>query len=68
MEKVLIKYVFKEGVWSAETKDFGIGYSHSDFETARKVITESVHFYYEDIYPEIEIIEVIPQSQEQSVI
>jgi hypothetical protein len=68
LEKVLVTYVFKEGEWSAETEDFGIGYTHPDFETARKVITESVNFFYEDISPKIEIVEVIPHAQNQSVI
>ncbi len=68
MEKVLVTYIFKEGEWSAETKEFGIGYSHPDFETARKVITESVHFFYEDTPTEIEIVEVIPHAQNQGVI
>lgn len=68
MEKVLITYVFKEGEWSAETEAFGIGYSHPDFQTAQKVIRESVNFFYEDRLPEIEIVEVIPHAQNQSVI
>ncbi len=68
MKKVVVTYSYDEGQWSADTEDFGIGYSHSDFETARKVITESVNFFYEDTNPEIEIVEVIPQAQNQSVI
>jgi hypothetical protein len=68
LKKVVVTYSYDEGQWSADTEDFGIGYSHSDFEIARKVITESVYFFYEDTYPEIEIVEVIPQAQNQSVI
>lgn len=68
MKKVVVTYSYDEGQWSADTEDFGIGYSHSDFETARKVITESVNFFYEDTNPEIEIVEVIPQAQNQNVI
>lgn len=68
MKRVVVTYSYDEGQWSADTEDFGIGYSHSDFETARKIITESVNFFYEDICPEIEIVEVIPHAQNQSVI
>ena len=68
MEKVLVTYVFIEGEWSAETEAFGIGYSHPDFQTARKVIRESVNFYYEDTCPDIQIVEVIPHAQNHSVI
>ena len=68
MKRVVVTYSYDEGQWSADTEDFGIGYSHSDFETARKVITESVNYFYEDTYQEIEIVEVIPQTQNQSVI
>jgi hypothetical protein len=68
LKKVVVTYSYDEGQWSADTEDFGIGYSHSDFETARKVITESVNFFYEDTNPEIEIVEVIPQAQNQNVI
>ena len=49
-------------------QEFGIGYSHPDFETARKVITESVHFFYEDTHTEIEIVEVIPHAQNRGAI
>ena len=68
MKRVVVTYSYDEGHWSADTEDFGIGYSHPDFETARKVITESVNYFYEDTYQEIEIVEVIPQAQNQSVI
>ena len=68
LEKVLVTYIYEDGVWSAETKDFGIGYCHSDLKVARKVITESVKFFYEDIDTEIELVEVIPRAQNQSVI
>ena len=68
MKKVVVTYSYNEGQWSADTEDFGIGYSHPDFETARKVITESVNYFYEDTNQEIEIAEVIPQAQNQGVI
>lgn len=68
MKKVVVTYSYEEGQWSADTEDFGIGYSHSDLETARKVITESVNFFYEDSDLEIEIVEVIPHAQNQGVI
>lgn len=68
MKRVVVTYSYDEGQWSADTEDFGIGYSHSDFETARKVITESVNYFYEDTNQEIEIAEVIPQAQNQGVI
>ena len=68
MKRVVVTYSYDEGQWSADTEDFGIGYSHSDFETARKVITESVNYFYEDANQEIEIAEVIPQAQNQGVI
>ena len=68
MKKVVVTYSYEEGQWSADTEDFGIGYSHSDLETARKVITESVKYFYEDTNREIEIVEVIPHAQNQEVI
>lgn len=68
MKKVVVTYSYEEGQWSADTEDFGIGYSHSDLETARKVITESVNYFYEDSDLEIEIVEVIPHAQNQGVI
>ena len=68
LKKVVVTYSYDVGQWSADTEDFGIGYSHPDFETARKVITESVNFFYEDTYQEIEIVEVIPQAQNKSMI
>jgi hypothetical protein len=66
LKQVEVRYSFNEGQWSAETDDFGIGYSHPELNHAKEVITKSVYFFYEN--EEIEIIEKIAPMQNQAVI